>query len=516
MTPWWGRALLALGCFGVSACGQSSRVDAIPNPDAIPDPGEPVVELPFAVSGQRLKAWWFTSAGVELFSTFHDDELGVDCAFSPSAESARQVCFPSELVDVAYLDAACTEPVALVDSIDGRPPGGAWVTGLERDPDDTCLEDQWSLRTGYRVGELVYRGGVDAVDPELPPGPEVFGQVGSDCEPTSLVYGLLPRSVFRLETMSEERFVSGGVETRRATGGFAVRRLAADDGAELTVGILGEGDAPCVLQMDGLCVPTPFATRYLGGPELYTDAACSDEAFLQEPSAGCTQPKLGVKSVDGTSRVYELERNPSPYQSFGVYDPETGLPVLNADGTPQVTCEPTKTVAAAVAGPEVTAQLLTAPAMQTAMGSFQLLQRRAPPADGAATSPIITLEPSGTLVDEQGGVCRFDSPATRDSLGDVICRSVGPEIGEIGTFKDPACQTELYRVYGLTREDGGVDTTLLRRVGADRTWLSFKPYTGMTYARTSTVSACEPFGEAMSLVEVDRVMQLPTFAFVEH
>src|SRR6185503_9747040 len=103
MTPWWGRALVALGCFGVSACGQSSRAEPIA--------AEPVVELPFAVSGQRLKAWWFTSAGVELFSTFHDDELGVDCTFSPSAENARQVCFPTETVDVAYLDAACTEPV---------------------------------------------------------------------------------------------------------------------------------------------------------------------------------------------------------------------------------------------------------------------------------------------------------------------------------------------------------------------------------------------------------------------
>ena len=61
-----------------------------------------------------------------------------------------------------------------------------------------------------------------------------------------------------------------------------------------------------------------------------------------------------------------------------------------------------------------------------------------------------------------------------------------------------------------------MDATLLRDVGADRTWLSFKPYVGMTYARLSGDSGCVPYGDAMSLVEVDRVMQLPTFTFVEH
>jgi hypothetical protein len=513
MTPWWGRALVALGCFGVSACGQSSRDTGN---EMITD--EPVVELTFAVSGQRLKAWWFTSAGVELFSTFHDDELGVDCTFSPSAENARQVCFPTETVDVAYLDAACSEPVALIDSIDGLATGGAWVTGLSYDPNETCVNAQPSLRTGYGMGELVYRGGIDAVDPELPPGPQVFGKDGSDCKEISLRYGLLPRSVFRLETPGEERFVSGSVDTRPATGGFAVRRLAADDGAELTVGILGEGGAPCVLQLDGLCVPTPFETRSFGGPQLYTDAGCSDDAFLQEPTAGCTQPKLGVKTLDGKSHVYELERISSPYQSFAVFDPETGMLVLNADGSQRFSCEPTKT-AAAVAGREVTAQLLTAAAAQTATAGFQLLQRRAPPVEGATTSPIIALEAGANLVDEQGGVCRigaYGGPAMGDWQGDVACHSIGPEITDVGIFRDPECLDELYRANGLTREDGGVDATLLRDVGADRTWLSFKPYVGMTYARLSGDSGCVPYGDAMSLVEVDRVMQLPTFTFVEH
>src|SRR5690349_1516809 len=61
---------------------------------------------PFASSGQRLEAWFFTmdggGAGTSLFSTFHDALLDLDCGFVPAATPSAEICAPNVGVEVVF------------------------------------------------------------------------------------------------------------------------------------------------------------------------------------------------------------------------------------------------------------------------------------------------------------------------------------------------------------------------------------------------------------------------------
>ena len=49
-------------------------------------------------------------------------------------------------------------------------------------------------------------------------------------------------------------------------------RVVADDGAELTYGVVAPDGTPCTIQGNGACVPEPLAVAVAG---VYVDASCS-------------------------------------------------------------------------------------------------------------------------------------------------------------------------------------------------------------------------------------------------
>ena len=123
-------------------------------------------------------------------------------------------------------------------------PNPVSIVMIEDDDGHARLIEKNIRRAGVNNEIVPFVNGTDAVA-------YLFGKDGSDCKEISLRYGLLPRSVFRLETPGEERFVSGSVDTRPATGGFAV----SDSDAA------ADGDHRAVGQQHGVVVAAPDLHR---------------------------------------------------------------------------------------------------------------------------------------------------------------------------------------------------------------------------------------------------------------
>lgn len=497
------RALCAvLVCVSVGGCGAEER-------DA--NPSGPVVDLAFAKSGQRLKAWSFVGDGIELFDTFHDDQLDADCELVPTSERDRYVCFPKVVADVVYLDAACTQPAAR-----SGPPAtiapGQWVSAPISGAAATCTGGPPPKRVGYRVGEPLFVGGVEALSRPLP---SVFALVDSRCQPTTLQFALLPADLLRLERQDDSVFVSGTSSVRPATAGFAVRRVTADDGAELTVDVLGPGGDPCLVQSDGRCVPGPVETPPIFGTGDYLDPNCTAPAFAWRDSNPCQEPRFGVETVAGQVHVYELEKASVLFAETAVLDPATGQAVLDAQGRPQVSCKPDDGGAAYAAGKDVTSSFALAGRTEAALGALRLVQHRSPSVSSTASAaPHIVFEAGGVFVDEKGQSCRTRTTPFKT----LECDVTGPEIFESGFWKDAACEDRLYDFLGPhSPASGGPDVSALREVGSfgevSRTWLSFKPYAGPVYSPIN--GACSPMGETALLLEVDSRVMLPELPLVE-
>jgi hypothetical protein len=211
--------------------------------------------------------------------------------------------------------------------------------------------------------------------------------------------------------------------------------------------------------------------------------------------------------------AYEVEDQRPAYQSLTVSDPTTGLPLFNPDGSVQLICKLTEGLGGSIAVKEVTPELLKASSAVAKHGDFRLVQQHSPWVEGSDDKPVISFEAGGAFVDDQGGACRIGPVVGRTA--DIECRADGPEIAASGTFSDPACENQIWAVYG-----GGppadIEPALLRRFRLDdRRWLSFKPYTGPLYARPSATSPCAPYDEKVFAVTLERAVPLPSLELVE-
>jgi hypothetical protein len=455
-------------------------------------------DLPFALSGQRLRAWFVAVEGVEksgLFASFHDEQLDTDCEFVPSGANGRFVCMPSARADLVYLDSGCTQPATRVDATRASEPP-AWLSTFAEQPAGAPAR-----RIGYRRAEQLFAGGTDALGQ---PEPRVFIPVGANCQEASLRHALLPSSLYALETVDEATFVAGGSSLRRITSDFSVRRLVAEDGAELTLAVLGSDGAPCETQADGRCVPLPFSVlRQDNGPGYYLDATCSQPAFAPSDEGLQTTPKLGLSRVGGSSRAYELV-NAAAFVKQIRFDP-SGLPVLDASGHGVYSCEPSQGVSVFAPGREVTSLLPRAGQVDVLTGELHWIQSRAPLAAGA-NAPFVPFEAGGAFVDSEGLGCRARATTDRD----LTCLTEGPEVYEIARFSDPACQEWLY---GATAPSDATASQIRSWRRFERTdtntarLLSFKAYAGGGFERAEV--GCIPASPVASpLFEIDHVFEL--------
>jgi hypothetical protein len=453
--------------------------------------------VPFAVSGARLKAWFLVSGASQAFDTFHDQQLDTDCSFEQAGGSSH-VCFPSATADVVYLDASCHEPAWTFDvSSDFTPP--VWVSGMRGAPA--------SERVGYRVTELVFAGGLGRGQAMLPP---LFAASQGGCQPTQPA-GLLLPSVYRLEPQDETTFVAASVVPLPVSDELSLQRLRADDGAELTLGVLGPDGKACEPQVDGVCVPVAFSVlRAEPGPGLFVDAGCARPAFDPAAEGFVSAPKLGIDRTTGVTRVFELEAT-AAFVKLPQLDPATGEPLLAADGQPTFSCQADARFAAWAPGAERTARLAVAAQLRATFGELRWVQQRAPGLDAEQSSP---LERGGVFLDQQGVGCRVGAPYGHQ----LQCVVDSPEVYQIGLASDPACSQRLYDVVGGSDNAATrASISRLRRVdglGSDAlTLLSFKAYSGPTFRGAS--GACEPAGPTTSLLQVDSMTPLPTFTRAE-
>ena len=488
----------------ICGCGQAS----VENPGD--HPVGPVVDLPFAKSGRRLKAWSFAADGIDLFSTFHDNQLDADCEFVPNPARDHHVCFPSVLADVVYLDAACTQPAARSGPGGSLAPG-QWVSGVVPGTEATCAGAPPVQRVGYHVAEQLFVGGIEALNH---PFPNVFAVVDSQCQPTPFQDALLPRDLFRLERQEQSVFVSGARTVRPAAGDFAVERVMADDGAELTVGVRGGNAAPCLVQSDGRCVPGPVSAPSFFGAGDYLDTNCTEPAFSRAEANLCDDPKLGVKTIAGSVHVYQLQKASVVFAKTTVLDPETGVTVFDSEGRPQYSCLSDTGLVAYAAAAEVTSSFPLAGSTQATFGPLRLVQHGSPVNGGASASPRIAFEGGGVFIDEDGQGCK-----TRATAGRTLeCDPSGPEVFESAFWEDAACEDRLYDFLGPHDAAAGVpDVSALRDVGqyhgVASTLLSFKLYAGPLYR--FGVDGCSEVGSTSFLLEVDRAAALPELPLVE-
>lgn len=473
----------------------------------------PLDDLPFAESGQRLKVWSFVGNGVELFSSFHDNQLDADCEFIPTLPGDRYVCFPKALADVVYLDSSCTQPAARSGPAFTLDPD-QWVSGVVPGIGNACVGGPPPKRVGYRVGERLFTGGIGALNQPLP---TVFSGTTSDCRQTNLQVALLAPDLVRLERQDDAVFVSGTASARPAGDGFAIKRLVAEDGAQLTVGVLGRDDKPCLIQSDGRCVPGAVSAPPATGAGEYLDAQCTERAFSQLEGNLCDEPNLGVKTVARQVHVYELEKTSVVFAETELLDPATGGRVLDSDGQQLFSCQPQAGIAAYAASKEVTSNFAMAGTTEAAFGTLHLVRHIGPARGGpgpASAPPLIALEAGGAFVDEQGRGCKTRATARNE----LECDPDGPEVFETGSWRDAACESRLYDFVGPHDDPQHIpDISTLRDVGlfggVPRTWLSFKAFTGPTYRATS--DGCFPAGATSLLLEVDRAVMLPDLPLVE-
>lgn len=449
--------------------------------------------MPFAVSGQRLQAWFLEAPDdVRIFDSFYDRELSTDCTFGP-AGAERQLCLPSATGDVVYLDAACHETTLRFNVTTSEVPP-RWVS---------ATATMGSPPAGYRVDDLIYQGGLDAAQDAAP---QVFALGEDGCQKTSLQTALLLPSLYRLTRQSDESFVAAKSERLRLSDDFRLQRLRAEDGAELTLAVLGRDGEACEPQPDGVCVPQPFSLLSTEpGPGLFLDASCESPAFGPLASGQLAAPELGVDRSSGRTHVFELASTPA-----FVKLPELGAegePVLDGGGRAAYTCQPDARFVAWAPGAERTRALPVAGQFVRSTGLLQWVQQRAPHGDERSSTPF---EAGGVFLDEQGLGCKalagFDH-----QLG---CWVESAEVYEVGAFSDAACEQRLYDVYGASSAELTPATIAkLRRFdtvasGASHL-LSFRAYSGPSYRVNA--SQCELMTSDTRLLQVDRVLPLPRF-----
>lgn len=287
-----GSAIARLACAAVVTCGALAC-----------DPGEPAqpsFEAPEAApprdfaSGTRLRARYHVIDGlVEVFTTFHDAELDVDCAYDDEGgahvgPNGASYCFPAGMArhregTGPYLDRLCTTRAAFT-------PRGAPATHALVEPRDACAtEPEIHLARAPQVRRVFVR---DAEGACLEAEGNAVQSLGDVVPLDTFV-----RAVEQIEPRDGRigaRVLVGSDGSRHAVGGFDRLRREAS-----RVGTLADGTRRWL----------PARVAFVGGGELlFADAACAVPAAAKIARTA-TCPLAAAVVLDGTcgvGRYFEL------------------------------------------------------------------------------------------------------------------------------------------------------------------------------------------------------------------
>jgi hypothetical protein len=252
------------------------------------------------MSGRRLKAMGLVAGwGAWQFQYIEDSDFGQPCEFVQSADGQRLLCVPAVQVSLLFLDARCTEPVAPL--VDDRQ-RGARIVSTEAAQSAPCAGKFRPYRSTYKVGEPI--PGPSAASPNAAQ-PHQLGPDGR-CMAT-LRWG--SQSTYHLSPMANTELVGARREVLPLANELAMTRILADDGAELTYGLLTADGTPCTLQGNGACVPDPVAFEVEGN---YVDASCSRRA-LNVNYSQCGVPQYTVKAQADGVHIFQVGRATRDY-----------------------------------------------------------------------------------------------------------------------------------------------------------------------------------------------------------
>lgn len=419
-TGWAVTVLLA-----TVGCGQTSgTMDTGSGAGTGGGGGEPpVMGLDFVQSGSRLVALGYSSNEARLFRTFHDQALGFDCSFAPSADGRDQRCAPSLGLPLIYTDADCTEPAAWVEQWGTRDAAqvGDAVTGVSAGPDsgrEPCPGEVPVHHPAYRVAERLAEpaNGMSSIP--------VYEVRDSRCQPASIRAKIAP-AVHRLTPLSDSMFVRGQRVAIDVGDRMRLTRLLAEDGAALGLSMTGADGTPCSFQRDGECVPEPIARPqplFDGGHVITAlNGECSVGAFVSSHSRACGTPKFGVEDDGvGPLRVRAVTK---PSQIFSW---ELTLPITEpltyecrthpGNDYPEVTAP----------GPDVTASLPTAHTLRRGSGPLYV--------DWFSVGQSELLPVKAAFVNEAGEACQL-LPAEDGTLRcAVLDATSGLPLAELTSF----------------------------------------------------------------------------------
>jgi hypothetical protein len=256
------------------------------------------------------------SEGAVQFRTFHDTELGFDCAFTADPTSAEVYCKPPKLIELVFLDAECQQPAAYryhYTSSNGDAQTGEFVQavpwGLAGSSGTQASGD------AFQVAEQVYTGGfLGSVDQD------VFNSLrtldGGLCVAARVPTSKTVPDVLRLAPIPNAQLVAAKQHVYTVNSEFSVLHVTTHDGAEATLGAATSSGRLCALRGDGPCVPTPVVTSVVS---YYVDAACTESMLYTSESVLAEGELYGVHN----DRVYALTLATEGFSNVGtLVDPE--------------------------------------------------------------------------------------------------------------------------------------------------------------------------------------------------
>jgi hypothetical protein len=378
----------------------------------------PVTGLAFAQSGSRLVALGYSSNEAKLFQTFHDSQLGFDCDFVLDAAGAQQRCVPSDRVDVVYTDPGCREPAVWIDQWAPREQlaVGHAVSGDKLAVDATCPGDAPLHREAFRIAEQLSEESTIGA-PSLP-----FYQMRDERCQSATPRAKVTPPAYRLVPLPEVELVAGTQVSLELADGLRLRRLIAEDGAQLSLGATSGDGKACEFQRDGECVPTPIA-RTSPAPALFAvalNADCTELAFELPYASTCGPAKFGVDD-DGVRppRVWSME-SVSHYFRREIIQPVTD-PL-------RVICHPrTADEVSWVAAPlrDLTGTLPTASQLRRGAGPLHV--------DWFSVGNIDVLPARAQFVDDAGRACEV-VPADDGAHRCVFFDASGNLTADLATF----------------------------------------------------------------------------------
>ena len=262
-------------------------------------------------SGTRLAVTQLASPEMpSLFVTFHDTELDTDCDFTTASDGSLR-CLPRFqsttpiLSPVWFLDADCTEPVAIGDPT--CVPESAPFTE-EFLPGDACSSRRRILRTT-----------------RLADGVALFSNESGDCVAngtTNQVY-----HYFSVTEEDPETFVEGELSIVPTPTRLSVQRIVAEDGAYLTQALADpRTERECrAFERDGasICVP---AVEFSARGYRYADESCETPLSL----SAC-EPPLFVVDFDEAANGFVFF-HAGPEHTGDVYGGVSTCDIVTGEG----------------------------------------------------------------------------------------------------------------------------------------------------------------------------------------